>query len=119
MEDFQGDANAEIKASNKAKYVKNILPDGIDCVFVRQSEQLGLGHAILRAEKVVGSEPFAVILADDFIPVIGHGVTKTLIERYYQSSAPQLAALRVPSSDISKYGVIGLDKDSLSPVVPI
>ena len=60
--------------------VKNILPDGVECIFVRQSEQLGLRHAVLCAERVVGDEPFAVLLADDFITYRGHGVTADLLE---------------------------------------
>ena len=47
--------------------VKNILPDHVQCIFVRQAEQLGLGHAVLCAERAVGNEPFVVLLADDFI----------------------------------------------------
>ena len=46
--------------------IKNIIPDGVECIFVRQSKQLGLGHAILCSERAVGNEPFAVLLADDF-----------------------------------------------------
>ncbi|OUU25013.1 MAG: UTP--glucose-1-phosphate uridylyltransferase [Candidatus Endolissoclinum sp. TMED37] len=92
-----------------AEKVRNTLPDGVDCVFVRQAEQLGLGHAILRAEKVVGNEPFAVILADDFIPILNEGVTKRLIDSYKENLAPQLAAIKVPKSEISKYGVISFN----------
>ena len=47
--------------------VHNILPSGVECIFVRQAEQLGLGHAILCAERVVGDEQFTVLLADDFL----------------------------------------------------
>ena len=50
-----------------AETVKNILPSEVECIFVRQPEQRGLGHAIMCAERVVGGEPFAVLLADDFI----------------------------------------------------
>ena len=51
----------------QAQMVKNILPKGVECIFVRQPVQLGLGHAILCAKRVVGAEPFAVLLADDFL----------------------------------------------------
>ena len=47
--------------------VKNILPDGVQCIFVRQPKQLGLGHAVLCAKAAVGNNPFALLLADDFI----------------------------------------------------
>jgi UTP--glucose-1-phosphate uridylyltransferase len=46
--------------------VCNIVPKDFECIFVRQAEQLGLGHAVLCAERVVGDDPFAVLLADDF-----------------------------------------------------
>ena len=51
----------------EANLVKNILPKGVECLFVRQAEQLGLGHAVLCAERAVGNNPFAVLLADDFL----------------------------------------------------
>ena len=60
--------------------VRNILPSGVECIFVRQPKQLGLGHAILCAERAVGNEPFAVLLADDFLTYDGAGVTADLIE---------------------------------------
>src|SRR5210317_2382621 len=47
--------------------VRNVVPKGVSCVYVRQAEALGLGHAVLCAKPVVGDEPFAVILADDLI----------------------------------------------------
>ena len=61
---------AELQASGKAKLLKevrNLLPEGINCVYIRQGEALGLGHAVLCARHLVGDEPFAVILADDLI----------------------------------------------------
>ena len=68
------DSNLELEAAlriagktDKADMVRNILPKNIQCIFVRQPEQLGLGHAVLCTERAVGKEPFAVLLADDFI----------------------------------------------------
>ena len=60
---FDGNNELELALRKKGKnemadMVKNILPEGIECVFVRQKEQLGLGHAVLCAERFVGSEPF-------------------------------------------------------------
>ncbi len=51
--------------------ISNFLPQGVECIFVRQSEQLGLGHAVLCAERAVGNHPFAVLLADDFLTYFG------------------------------------------------
>ena len=68
------DSNQELEMALRAKgkddqaeMVKNILPAGVECIFVRQPEQLGLGHAVLCAERAVGNDPFAVLLADDFL----------------------------------------------------
>ena len=83
------DVNNELELALRAKgknemadMVKNILPAGIECVFVRQREQLGLGHAVLCAERVVGDEPFALLLADDFLTYTGNGITADLIDGY-------------------------------------
>lgn len=61
------DNNQELETALRAKgkdeqadMVKNLLPAGVECIFVRQPEQLGLGHAVLCAERAVGNEPFAV-----------------------------------------------------------
>ena len=85
---------------------KNILPEGIECVFVRQKEQLGLGHAVLCAERVVGNEPFALLLADDFLTYSGNGITSDLIIGYEKTGKSQLSVMKVDGPDISKYGVI-------------
>ena len=90
----------------QADMVKNILPDGVECIFVRQSEQLGLGHAVLCAERVVGDEPFAVLLADDFITYRGHGVTADLARAFQVSGKTQLSVMEVIGPDIHKYGVV-------------
>jgi UTP--glucose-1-phosphate uridylyltransferase len=95
------------KGKNKiADMVKNILPKGIECIFVRQAEQLGLGHAVLCAERVVGNEPFALLLADDFLTYSGDGITSDLINGYKKTGKTQLSVMKVDGSDISKYGVI-------------
>ena len=90
--------------------VHNILPSGVECIFVRQAEQLGLGHAILCAERVVGNEPFAVLLADDFLTQQGpsgtSNVTEDLRNAFLASGQTQLSVMQVVGSDISKYGVI-------------
>ena len=85
---------------------KNILPKGIECVFVRQKEQLGLGHSVLCAERVVGNEPFALLLADDFLTYSGNGITSDLISGYEKTGRSQLSVMKVEGPDISKYSVI-------------
>jgi len=108
---FDGNNELELALRNKGKnetadMVKNILPQGIECIFVRQREQLGLGHAVLCAERVVGNEPFALLLADDFLTYSSKGITSDLIEGFVKSGKTQLSVMKVNGPDISKYGVI-------------
>lgn len=107
------DSNLELETALRAKnkhdqadMVKNILPDGVECIFVRQPEQLGLGHAVLCAERVVGNEPFAVLLADDFLTCSGSGVTFDLVNAFAASGTSQLSVMEVQGADIAKYGVV-------------
>jgi UTP--glucose-1-phosphate uridylyltransferase len=112
------DKNLELELSlrkkgknEKAEMIHNILPKDVECIFVRQSEQLGLGHAILCAERVVGNEPFVVSLADDFIYCEKYA--------YHQSGKTQLSIMNVADKDIPKYGIIeqGNTKNKISGVV--
>ena len=107
------DSNPELEAElrrrgkqDQADMVRNILPDGVECIFVRQPEQLGLGHAVLCAERVVGDEPFAVLLADDFIVSTSLGVTADLVAGFLKTGKTQLSVMHVDGLDISKYGAI-------------
>jgi UTP--glucose-1-phosphate uridylyltransferase len=120
------DGNNELEMALRAKgknemadMVKNILPEGIECVFVRQREQLGLGHAVLCAERVVGNEPFALLLADDFLTYDGNGIISDLISGYEKTGKTQLSVMEVDGPDISKYGVIlpNLEKGSVSGLI--
>lgn len=92
--------------NEQADMIKNILPAGVECIFVRQPEQLGLGHAILCAERAVGNDPFAVLLADDFVTHHGDGVISDLIYAFELSGKTQLSVVKVEGPDISKYGVV-------------
>jgi UTP--glucose-1-phosphate uridylyltransferase len=107
------DNNQELEMALRAKgkdeqadMVKNILPEGVECIFVRQPEQLGLGHAVLCAERAVGNDPFAVLLADDFLTYEGAGVTADLASAFEKSDKTQLSVMEVNGPDISKYGVV-------------
>lgn len=90
----------------QANMVRNIIPNNVECIFVRQPEQLGLGHAVLCAERAVGNEPFTVLLADDFITLEGDGVTADLVRAFEKSNKSQLSVMEVNGPDISKYGVV-------------
>ena len=91
---------------SQADMISNILPSDINCLFVRQSEQLGLGHAVLCAEAAVGNEPFSVLLADDFIINEGSGTTADLVRSFEASGKTQLSVMKVNGPDISKFSDI-------------
>lgn len=117
------DRNPELESAlylkdkaEQAEMVRNILPSGVECIFVRQPEQLGLGHAVLCAERAVGNEPFAVLLADDFLAYEGKGVTADLVNSYEKTGKTQLSVMQVDGPEISKYGVVEIDKNTGSVV---
>ena len=112
------DSNSELEAalrakgkSSQAEMIRNILPKGVECIFVRQPEQLGLGHAILCAERAVGKEPFAVLLADDFLVDNGETITASLIKKFWQSRKIQLLVDKIIGPEISNFGVVKLDNE--------
>ena len=112
--DSNNELEAALRAGGKeeqADMVRNILPPGVECIFVRQPEQLGLGHAVLCAERAVGNDTFAVLLADDFLTDYLPGVTADLIRAYELNGKSQLSVMQVEGPDISKYGVIVPDAD--------
>src|SRR5919106_327860 len=80
----------------------------INVSYVRQGEPLGLGHAVLVTETIVGNEPFAVILADDVIDATPPAL-KQMIDVFERAGGPVLAVERVPMDQVSSYGVIAGD----------
>ena len=90
----------------QADMVRNIIPPHVECIFVRQPEQLGLGHAVLCAERAVAGEPFAVLLADDFLTDYTPGVTADLVGAFEKTGNSQLSVMQVDETYISQYGVI-------------
>ena len=84
---------------------QNVVPKGVSCTYIRQTEALGLGHAVSTASHLVGDEPFAVILADDLIDC-KKGAVRQMVEtfEFYKSSV--IAVQQVEGPDISSYGVI-------------
>jgi UTP--glucose-1-phosphate uridylyltransferase len=108
---------SELEAGGKTKMldaVRSILPKGVTCVYIRQAEALGLGHAVLCAKPVVGNEPFSVILADDLIdgtpPVI-----QQMTELYAQKQSSILGVEDVLPSETASYGIV--DSTVISPEV--
>lgn len=103
----------ELEERGKTKLleeVRSILPPGITCVYLRQAEALGLGHAVLCAEPIVGDEPFAVILADDMIaPKNGTTGLGEMVEVYNYHGCSVLGSERVPEDQTQKYGVVAAE----------
>lgn len=84
----------ELSTRNKTETLKelqNIVPPGVTCVFIRQAEALGLGHAVNCAAAVVGDEPFAVILADDMVDDGTRGCMKQMVDVYNEWGCSVLA----------------------------
>jgi UTP--glucose-1-phosphate uridylyltransferase len=86
--------------------VREIVPSYVTCVYTRQSAALGLGHAVLCAKKLVGNEPFGVILADDLIRGNGTSCLEQMVEVYKSERNSVLAVQEVPKEDTSKYGIV-------------
>ncbi len=99
---------SELALKNKTemlRIVQNILPKHINCIYIRQAEPLGLGHAVLCAKPVIGDEPFAVLLADDLLdgePAVMHQMVDTY--DYYRCSV--LGVQDVPRKDTRSYGIV-------------
>jgi len=112
------DVNKELELALRSKgkdeqadMVRNIVPPYVECIFVRQPEQLGLGNAVLCAERAVAGEPFAVLLADDFLTDYSPGVTADLVDAFEKTGHSQLSIMPVDEAHISNYGVINPSAD--------
>ena len=97
----------ELQLRNKAALLEQVqaaTPRGINCVYIRQTEALGLGHAVLCAEPVVVDEPFAVLLADDLIdaPI---PVMKQMVDLATRENASAIGVMNVPPEETASYGI--------------
>jgi UTP--glucose-1-phosphate uridylyltransferase len=99
----------ELEADGKntmLNMVQNILPSNVNCIYIRQSEPLGLGHAVLCAEPVVGDEPFAVILADDLIHDGASGCLSQMVDVYEEQKCGVVGVQVVAKEEVKSYGII-------------
>jgi UTP--glucose-1-phosphate uridylyltransferase len=101
----------ELEASDKQDLlalVRSIKPDDMDCTYVRQPRSLGLGHAVLCAEPLVGSDAFAVLLADDLMvgPEGGDSVLKQMVGKFLEVQTSLLAVQEVPLEHVNRYGIV-------------
>ncbi len=102
---------SELEAANKQALlavVRSVQPDDMDCAYVRQPRSLGLGHAVLCAEALVGDEPFAVLLADDLMvgPPGGTPVLAQMAQAFRQQGRSLLAVQEVPQEQVRRYGIV-------------
>ncbi|OSI24248.1 UTP--glucose-1-phosphate uridylyltransferase GalU [Neisseria dumasiana] len=101
----------ELEQRNKEKllaHVRDILPPEITCLYIRQAEALGLGHAVLCAKAAVGDNPFAVILADDLIDA-PQGALKQMVDIYNQTGNSVLGVETVDPSQTGSYGIVEIE----------
>ena len=117
--DKANELEAELEKKDKLEklnIIRNIIPQGITCVYIRQSEPLGLGHAILCAKSVIEGEPFAIILPDDLINDGSRGVTKQLVDLYEEKQKSIIAIENIPRSDTKKYGIVEISDKKEKPL---
>lgn len=110
------DSNYELESNleTRGQYrllalVREILPKGVSCVYVRQSSPLGLGHAVLCAKQVVGNEPFAVLLADDLIAGENQSCLEQMVSIFQKTHNSVITVQQIPMTETHKYGIVGLN----------
>ncbi len=115
------DKNVELEASliasNKnllLESIRSIIPSHVKCIYTRQSEPLGLGHAVLQAKTIINDEPFAVLLADDLTDA-KTPVLKQLISQHQKEQASVIAIEDIPKDKTVQYGIVDVSdsKDNL------
>jgi len=106
--DMTFELEVALEQSNKKELldvVRSVKPKDMECIYVRQAQALGLGHAVLCARRLVGNEPFAVLLADDLM--IGKPpVLAQMVEQYKEWRASILAVQEVSPEHTKRYGIV-------------
>ncbi|BAO29534.1 UTP--glucose-1-phosphate uridylyltransferase GalU [Sulfuritalea hydrogenivorans] len=102
------------------EFVRNMIPKNINCIYIRQPEALGLGHAVLCAYPAVGDEPFAVLLADDLLDGTPP-IMKQMVDVYEQQHSSVIGVQQVPRADTRSYGIVDSQPlaDSLEKILRI
>jgi len=108
---FDKNQELEDELEQRGKYdllamVKHIVPEGVSCIYIRQPEALGLGHAVLCAKPVVGDEPFAVILADDLIDGFEQACLSQMVNLYKEQQCSVIGIEEIQAAETDKYGII-------------
>ncbi|MBC7489312.1 MAG: UTP--glucose-1-phosphate uridylyltransferase GalU [Glaciimonas sp.] len=107
--DSHPELEAELEAKGKIEalnIIRNIIPPHVKCIYVRQSQPLGLGHAVACAAHLIDNEPFAVLLPDDLIDGGHTGCLSQMLEIYKSKNGSILAVEQVPKEKVNRYGVI-------------
>ncbi len=105
---FELEAELERRGDTKVlRMIRSIIPRNVSCTYVRQTEALGLGHAVLCAQQVVGDDPFAVVLADDLIDG-SPGVLTQMMGVFRQQRSAILGVTKVARSETRQYGIVKL-----------
>lgn len=117
---FDRDAELEraLQASGKEallKTIQGIVPDGVSCVYIRQGEPLGLGHAVLCAKPAVGDAPFFVHLADDLIYGGAKPCLAEMADFHREHGGSVLGALNVPRDQTGSYGIVDVENTPEGP----
>ena len=105
------EVEAELEARGKLELlelVRGIIPKHVNCIYIRQPEALGLGHAVLCAEPVVNDEPFAVILADDLIDAVPPALAQ-MVQLSEREQCSVLGVEEVPRQHTRQYGIVQTD----------
>ena len=97
--------------------VRSVLPDGVRCVYIRQTEPLGLGHAVLCAQPVVGNDPFAVLLADDLMDSNPPAIAR-MAQVFEKEACSLLGVEEVPKDQTQSYGIVtvGTMQNDVAPI---
>jgi UTP--glucose-1-phosphate uridylyltransferase len=105
-----------LEARGKKEQLEEVrkISNLINFAYVRQGEPLGLGHAVLVTQELVGDEPFAVILGDDVIDADPPALQQ-MIDVFNEVDGPVLAVERVPRDEVSSYGVVAIDESASLP----
>ena len=98
--------------------IQGIVPKGVSCIYIRQGEPLGLGHAVLCARPAVGNEPFFVHLADDLIAG-DPGCLAQMADEYEDHGGSVVAVETVPHEDSSSYGIVAVDESARNRITQI
>jgi UTP--glucose-1-phosphate uridylyltransferase len=120
---FDSDMELERALNSAGKHemlarIRDIVPKGVTCIYIRQGEPLGLGHAVLCARPAVGDEPFYVHLADDLIDGNPPCLTQMAAE-YARHGGSVIAVEPVPKENTSSYGIVAVDADDNNRVTQI